>query len=301
MSKYETEIDLSNTNTSHFHMLELVGHNKRVLDVGCASGYLARILVDRGCTVSGVEIDAEAAEHARPILDRLVVGDLERIDLTQEFEPSSFDVILFGDILEHLRDPLSPLAQAKKLLAPGGYVVISIPNIGHGAVRLALLEGKWNYGPLGLLDETHLRFFTRENLNELLYRAGLAAAEIRRTTAGLFETELGVRPEDYPKELIEKIEDDPEATTYQFVVRAVHDDADRSVAALAERLQSREDEVHTLRRELERERTERAADTARLEGRVAALENELDAVVNSTTWRWTRLPRALVTRLRRRK
>lgn len=238
-SKYDTVVDLADRNNSHTLMVELVGSQKRVLDVGCANGYLAKVLTERGNTVSGVEYDEKAAEQARPFLEQLVVGDLETLDLLTELGPGRFDVVVFGDVLEHLRDPLPVLRQARALLAPGGYVVLSIPNVAHGAVRLSLLRGRFDYGPLGLLDETHIRFFTRDNLKALLHDAGFAATDFLRTTAGLFDTELRVSAGDFPPELVEQVEADPDATTYQFVVRAVPDDADFAVTAMRAQFEQR--------------------------------------------------------------
>jgi 2-polyprenyl-3-methyl-5-hydroxy-6-metoxy-1,4-benzoquinol methylase len=252
-SKYDTVVDLSLDNNSHTFMVGLVGSHKRVLDVGCASGYFARALAEHGCTVSGVEYDVDAAEQARPALAELVVGDLEQLDLVAQLGEGRFDVVVFGDVLEHLRDPLPVLRQARTLLAPGGYVVISIPNVAHGAVRLQLLQGRFDYRPTGLLDSTHIRFFTRDNLEVLLHDAGFAATDFLRTTAGLFETELGLTPDQVPADLVEQVLQDPDATTYQFVVRAVPDDADWAVEKMRrqfeQRLQDAEGRVREARAE----------------------------------------------------
>lgn len=238
-SKYDTVVDLADRNNSHTLMVELIGSNKRVLDVGCANGYLAKVLTEKGCTVSGVEYDEKAAEEARPVLERLVVGDLEQLDLAEELGDARFDVIVFGDVLEHLRDPLPVLRASRALLAPGGYTVISIPNVAHGAVRLSLLKGRFDYRPLGLLDSTHIRFFTRDNLKVLLSDAGFAATDFLRTTAGIYETELGVQPGDAPEQVVQEVLADPDATTYQFVVRAVPDDADYAITAMREQFEQR--------------------------------------------------------------
>ena len=247
MSKYDTEVDATNLNTSHALLLDLVGHNKLVLDVGCATGYLARELAARGCRVSGVELDPVAAAEAAPFLDRIVVGDLEGLDLVEAFGEASFDVVVFGDVLEHLRDPLVVLQRGARLLRPGGSVVLSVPHIAHGAVRLALLEGRFEYRSLGLLDATHLRFFTRSGLDDLLRQSGLVPVDYRRTTAGLFETEIPLDAGEFPQELVERILADPDATTYQFVLRAVRDDGQSAVADLARRVEEARVEVHDLR------------------------------------------------------
>lgn len=315
-SKYDTVIDLEDRNNSHTLMVELVGSNKKVLDVGCANGYLAKVLGERGCSVSGVEYDAAAAEEARPHLEQLVVGDLETLDLTAELGTGRFDVVVFGDVLEHLRDPLPVLKQARDLLAPGGYVVISIPNVAHGSVRLSLLQGRFDYGPLGLLDETHIRFFTRDNLRALLRDAGFAATDFLRTTAGVFETELRVQAEDFDPALVEQVLADPDALTYQFVVRAVPDDADFSVTAMREQFEARlEEAVREIaaaearadRAEREREEVRSAlqAQLTAMHEQVVARDEELerlrstiDAMNRTAAVRVTSKARSAVSRVR---
>jgi 2-polyprenyl-3-methyl-5-hydroxy-6-metoxy-1,4-benzoquinol methylase len=328
--RYDTDVDLSNRNNSHTLMVELVGGTKRVLDVGCATGYLARALNERGCTVSGVEFDAEAAEEARPHLERLVVGDLETMDMAEAFGDDRFDVIVFGDVLEHLRDPLPVLRKAKALLADRGSVVASIPNIAHGSVRLALLAGRFDYQDLGLLDSTHLRFFTRSSVEDLFREAGMVPIDVRRTTAGFFDTPVPVSEGEFAPEVVESVRADPEAMTYQFVLRAVPDDADSAISKLradAEAMRSEADAAReradALTRDLAAARAKveeiqaRAEDAdkraADLEIRLAGTVEELDGVraeldglrrhleeLRATrTMRWTHQAREVYSGLRR--
>src|SRR3954469_21526229 len=112
VSKYDIELTGGEGATSHNLMLSLVGANKRVLDVGCSTGYLAKALGERGNQVSGIEYDQASADKARPFLVDLVVGDLEAPEIFDSFVDSSFDVLVFGDVLEHLRDPLPVLRRA---------------------------------------------------------------------------------------------------------------------------------------------------------------------------------------------
>jgi 2-polyprenyl-3-methyl-5-hydroxy-6-metoxy-1,4-benzoquinol methylase len=315
-SRYDTDIDLSNRNNSHTLMVELIGGNKRVLDVGCATGYLARALAGRGCTVSGFESDTEAAEVARPALDRLVVGDIEHTDLTEAFGGERFDVVVFGDVLEHLRDPLAALKAARAVLADRGSVVASIPNIAHGSVRLALMAGRFDYQPLGLLDSTHVRFFTRTSIEALLREAGMAPVEVRRTTAGFFDTPVPVAESELPPEVVDAVLADPEAHTYQFVVRAVVDDAEAAVALLHARERESRERVAGLEADLALVRAaaeealtraedaeKRAADLdARLQGTGEELDlvrGELQLVLDTRTMRWSHQARAAYGRLRR--
>ena len=149
------------------------GAGARVLDVGCASGYLAAELSARGCSVVGIEPDPSSAAEAEAHCERIIVGridspsDRSRID-------GRFDFVVFGDVLEHLVDPWETLSFARDLLSPAGVVIVSIPNVAAWPVRLRLLAGSFEYTDIGLLDRTHLRFFTRSSAHELARRSGFA-------------------------------------------------------------------------------------------------------------------------------
>jgi 2-polyprenyl-3-methyl-5-hydroxy-6-metoxy-1,4-benzoquinol methylase len=305
VSKYDIELSGGEDVTSHGLMMSLVGANKRVLDVGCSTGYLAKALTDRGNVVSGIEYDQASADKARPFLADLVVGDLEDPSIFDSFADGSFDVAVFGDVLEHLRDPLPVLRRARRLLAPGGSVVISVPNVAHGDVRLSLLAGRFDYRDTGLLDETHVRFFTRQNLDRFLRDAGFTAIDVRTTTAPLFGTELQPRREDYPAELIAELETDPEAQVYQFVLRAAPDDAVQAQSAKAwqlldtqRRLSEAERELAAARRELADVRGELSTARAEAERVGREMADEISRIHDTKTFRIARIPRFIYSRLR---
>jgi len=155
---------------AHARLLDAVGGGARVLDVGASSGYLAAPLAARGNTVVGIELDADAAREAESYCERVLVGDVETMELP--FEPASFDVVLLGDVVEHLRDPTATLARLRPVLRPGGRVVLSTPNVANWAIRLSLLAGRWRYTDRGILDRSHTHLFTRTTLREALERAG---------------------------------------------------------------------------------------------------------------------------------
>ena len=159
---------------SHEKLLALLGQPDRVLDVGCSTGYLASRLQERGSTVVGLELDERAAEQARQFCEAVHVGDVETMDLP--FEPESFDAIVCGDFVEHLRDPRAFLGRVRPLLRPGGRLVLSTPNIANWAMRLSLLFGRFRYTEWGLLDRTHTHLFTRKTLRECLEAAGYRIA-----------------------------------------------------------------------------------------------------------------------------
>lgn len=310
MAKYETEIDLSDENQSQSVIVNLVGPDKTVLDVGCSTGYVARGLRSRGCTVSGVELEEEWAREALPHLDRLVVGDLDVLDLVDEFGKDSFDAVVFGDVLEHVKDPARVLAQARKLLTSRGSVVISMPNVAHGDLRLSLLAGLWDYRSVGLLDETHLRFFTRKTLEKLLTSTGFSIVDMRRVRVPLFGTELAMTASHFLPEQIALLREDPDIDVYQYVVRALKDDVDGAIAQLHVLAEERREELLHQQAQIESLREELAAvrdaelvrirDSELQRARSRDLEAELAALRNTRTLRYSRLPRRLWGLMRRR-
>ncbi len=217
--RYEFEIDLE-ADSVHASVVGLAGESRRVLELGCATGYMSEVLRARGCYVVGVERDPLMAEVAEQRCDRLIVGDLDLLDLAEELAGERFDVIVAADVLEHLRDPLQVLRSLRPLLAEGGYLVASIPNVAHGSVRLALLEGRFPYQERGLLDRTHLRFFTRESFGQLLEDAGFLISDMVRHELILAASEVPFEGNGATAELRAALENDTDATTYQFVVKA---------------------------------------------------------------------------------
>jgi 2-polyprenyl-3-methyl-5-hydroxy-6-metoxy-1,4-benzoquinol methylase len=318
---YETTVDPSGE-SSHAATLDIVGYNKRVLEVGCATGYFTKALKDRGCQVVGIEMDPDAAAIADKWAERVVVGDLDAGRLWQELEGEQFDAITFGDVLEHLRDPLATIRAAAHTLKSSGTVAISVPNIAHGDVRMALLQGEFPYRETGLLDRTHIQFFTKRNLENLIKEAGLLPVETRRIVKPLFQTELEIERQDVAQTTINSILEDPEAETYQFVVKAVQDNGTRTLATLADRVNELADRAHDevirtalLRKEItEQERAQldlqhrldrsnRALERALEDLRVARHESELyrqqtEAILNTKTFRLLSPMRRLYGRFR---
>jgi 2-polyprenyl-3-methyl-5-hydroxy-6-metoxy-1,4-benzoquinol methylase len=155
---------------SHEKLLALLGRPVRVLDAGCSTGYLAQRLQERGSKVVGLDLDERATEQASRFCESVHVGDVETMELP--FEPGSFDAIVCGDLIEHLRDPAAFLRRIRPLLRPGGRVVLSTPNVANWAMRLGLLFGRFRYTEWGILDRTHTHLFTRKTLSECLETAG---------------------------------------------------------------------------------------------------------------------------------
>lgn len=158
------------------------GRGRKALDVGAADGFLAERLTARGWSVTAIERDAELAARARGRCKEVVVADLEAAPPRLH---GPFDAIVYGDVLEHLSDPRGALLALDRTLAPGGTVIVSVPNVAHLWVRLSLLLGRFDYADRGILDRSHLRFFTRRTLLAFLQGAGLTVTELAVTPVPL--------------------------------------------------------------------------------------------------------------------
>ncbi len=213
-------INLKNKNSSQSLTAELTGSNNLILEVGTSTGYLTKILRDLGNRIIGVEIDGEAAEIAEEHCDLMIIGDIEEIDLDDYLGPSSIDVVIFGDVLEHLKSPTGVLDNIRRYLKPDGFIVVSIPNVCHGDVLLNLLKGDFRYTPSGLLDQTHLRFFGFKNVIDLLNNSSFLITDIHTTRLPIGSTELGKDMEEVNKYLLNFIKSLPNSDVYQFVLRA---------------------------------------------------------------------------------
>jgi 2-polyprenyl-3-methyl-5-hydroxy-6-metoxy-1,4-benzoquinol methylase len=164
-------------------VLELVPRDARdVLDVGCSAGALGEgIKARNGARVTGIEADPLMAEEARRKIDRVIVGDVEALDLAAELGEVRFDCIVLADVLEHLRDPWRVLRDLVARLETGGSVVASLPNVRHhSTLRTLALRGYWPYRDRGIHDTTHMRFFALRNVRELFAQAGLHIETLRR-------------------------------------------------------------------------------------------------------------------------
>jgi 2-polyprenyl-3-methyl-5-hydroxy-6-metoxy-1,4-benzoquinol methylase len=221
---YDSPLDLNNANDPRTLALRHIAPGKTVLELGPATGRVTRVLSERGCRVVAVEQDGTMAPNLERYCSRVIVGDVERLSLEEVFGKQRFDVILAGDFFEHLAHPLELLRELKRYLSEAGYVVASIPNVAHGSVRLSLLQGKFEYQDVGILDRTHLRFFTLESILHLFTDAGFAIIDVQRVRQDPFKEPYSDRlPLDHTElspELKRLIEEDPDAATVQFVVKA---------------------------------------------------------------------------------
>jgi 2-polyprenyl-3-methyl-5-hydroxy-6-metoxy-1,4-benzoquinol methylase len=172
--------------SSHSQIVSLCGEGEgqSLLDVGCARGHLSALLRAQGWKVHGIEYDTNDACIAQEKEITVSVGTAEHVLETLK---DTFDVVVFADVLEHFVDPLHVLNLAQQRLNPGGRVVISIPNVAHLSVRLQLLLGSFTYTDRGILDRTHLHFYTKKTLREMVTAAGLHIVHLGATPAPIEE------------------------------------------------------------------------------------------------------------------
>ncbi len=175
VQSYDFRVDPSNSNNPTAKFISFIPRGSRVLEVGCANGALSAYLTRKlDCEVVGIELNSEAARLAERHCSRVIVDDVEKGALDEA--RGKFDVITFGDVLEHLVLPGSVLARCRGLLSKGGFVLVSVPNVAHYSVRLRLFRGQFDYEQYGLLDRTHLRFFTARTARRMLADSGYRIA-----------------------------------------------------------------------------------------------------------------------------
>jgi len=169
-------LNLDGPMTAHALVLRLVGRDKSVLEIGPASGYLSRCFVDAGCRVTAIEADPEAVGRADHPDIQLIYGSVEEEKVLRQIR-GTFDVVVLADVLEHLRWPEQTLLKVRSFLNPGGYAVVSIPNIANWKTRIGLLLGRFEYREEGIMDRTHLRFFTKRSAEAMILTAGYEVLE----------------------------------------------------------------------------------------------------------------------------
>lgn len=145
--------------------------NSSILDIGCHAGAFGKILLELGHQVTGIDNDREAVEIARKNGLNIVLGDIEDYKVLSSIN-KQFDVILLMDILEHLQNPANILKRLKSVLIRNGRIIATLPNVAYWAVRKELLFGRWNYDEGGILDKTHLHFYTAFSCKEMIEESG---------------------------------------------------------------------------------------------------------------------------------
>ena len=180
MGKYDVHIDMRNRRSSHTLILEQIDPCSMVLEFGCAAGYMTKFMRDfLNCKVHILEVDKESFDYASQFSFGGICCDIETYAWEDRFKHKAYDYVLFADVLEHLKDPLTVLTRSVDMLKDDGRVIISIPNICHNDIIIQLFYDHFRYTDWGLLDNTHIRFWGREDFIEMINKAGLKVTDIR--------------------------------------------------------------------------------------------------------------------------
>jgi len=200
-------------------IIKYLNPNSTVLELGPATGYLTEYMQKNlNCSVDCVELSPEMAKIAEQYCRYMLVADLDKTDLQEHFEKKSYDYIIAADVLEHLKETEKRLTECRSLLKKNGKLIISVPNIAHASVISSLLKGKFEYTDEGLLDRTHLLFFTRKSIIALLEQSGFSVEKIEALQKLPEDTEFSDSLTDLPAEFQNLIFSEKDSLTYQFVI-----------------------------------------------------------------------------------
>lgn len=178
MLKYGKNIIFNPKHLDPLHIdrqsVEKIPNNARVLEIGCATGFVGEYLKkEKNCTVVGVDIGVDELKEAKKKLDEVILGDIEEEETLKKLRKyKKFDVVYSSALIEHLRDPWIATSEWKNFLKPNGMLILTTSNITHWSMRVKLLKGQFEYEEYGLLDKTHLRFFTPKTFQNLVKNSG---------------------------------------------------------------------------------------------------------------------------------
>jgi O-antigen biosynthesis protein len=235
MGKYNHELDLDFKNSLSL-IVNRIEKNRKVLEFGPANGRLTKFLKQTmACDITIVEIDEDSGKEAAQFSTQSFLGPKEgNIETYFWFEKlleQKFDYIIFADVLEHLLDPETALHKVKKLLAEDGSILISIPNIAHNAIIIDLINNKFQYNDIGLLDTNHLKFFTYYSFLEMLNRVGLFTVGEFSANARVAETEFNNAYEDISPLIAKELRKKEFGNVYQFVFEVKSKQSDATCEA----------------------------------------------------------------------
>ena len=219
--KYDIELDLMSENSLKL-INDRLADNKEILEIGPANGRLTRHLKEkRNCAVDIVEYNpisgADASKYARTALIGEKEGNVENDIWIEKLKKNKYDYIIFADVLEHLYYPKKVLEKCKSLLKNDGKILVSIPNIANVNIILSLIKGEFNYTPTGLLDDTHIRFFTKKTFKRMIESIGYFCTYIDCTLVKMYESEVNIKPDDFRDCRFEDVKHTKYGDAYQWI------------------------------------------------------------------------------------
>jgi 2-polyprenyl-3-methyl-5-hydroxy-6-metoxy-1,4-benzoquinol methylase len=218
MSQYNMSLDLTTKNSLSV-IIERIRFDSKILEFGPSYGRLTHFLKKQmNCEVYCVEIDKNAAKETSKYSQKMIIGDIESLDWEKEIENEKFDYIIFADVLEHLRNPTKILKIVQKYLQESGSIIISIPNVAHSAILIDLLQDKFIYKDVGLLDNTHIKLFTKTTLDTMINECGLHKFFETSIVKEPEETEFNNSYNELPESVTSYLKNKPHSNSYQFIV-----------------------------------------------------------------------------------
>ena len=266
---------------------EYIPDSSKVLDVGCSSGYYGELLKkEKKCIVWGIDVNKNDLSEAKKKLDKVFLLNLENGHWPEILTKERFDVIFFGDVIEHLIDPKNILKKFKKLLKPNGVMIISVPNIAHLSIRLELLLGNFEYEKIGILDETHTKYFTLKSLKRLVNSLGCNIIDIdyysvyiSKSIVDKWLKKAGLVAD---KKFYDKFVNQPSSIAYQYkLVIQPNDKISKKVIDLPVKPLNDKFEYDNIAKQKEEEIKE-------IKKYVKALEGVVESLKNSTSWKLTK-------------
>lgn len=221
MSKYNFDLDLKSENSLSI-IINMIKPNSRILEFGPAHGRMTKYLKENmNCIVDIVEIDIEAGQEASKYANKYFIGEefgnIEKYIWLEKLNKEKYDYIIFADVLEHLYWPAKVLNKCKYILNDNGSIILSVPNIAHNSVLIDLMNDEFKYNELGLLDNTHIRFFTYKSLIRMLEEVGLATVNERATYSRVGQNEISNSYDSLNKDVSSQIKKREKGNIYQFI------------------------------------------------------------------------------------
>lgn len=275
---YRVSIDLNNENNSHTQIINRIPKYANVLELGCAHGDMSNAMkIHKQARVIGIEQDAVAAYDAGQVCDYVFQEDLDDKHSLDMVEYEYFDVITLVDVLEHVKQPLALLKRLKaRLIDEDGVLLLSVPNVAHASIRLELLNGSFTPEETGILDKTHLHYFTVQTIQELLIQAGYVIDELEYTWHDLPDEVIGEYLERAgliaTPEALQSFHT-PESIAYQFIITARPATTEMHDKAVTSQLKPLRDSWEVW---------------AKLHGKLQQTEQELETIKNTRSWKLVR-------------
>lgn len=223
MYKYNFELDMIGNNSNSIILRE-ISSDSEVLEFGPAHGRMTKYLKETlNCKVTIVEKDIESGTEASNFSDYFLIGDhwgdIEKYNWLDDLQISNkkFDYIIFADVLEHLYDPWKTLSSVKNLLKDDSRILISIPNVSHNSVIIDLINNKFEYREIGLLDNTHIRFFTYTSLLNMVHKAGFSIKKVLDAHNVVENTEFQNSFDDVHNDITKHLKLRKYGDVYQFI------------------------------------------------------------------------------------